>query len=75
MGFVRRVLTPTSVVAVMRMSVMTVPNPRALGEGPEYWVGRVHDVWPFKLGLRLALIIAVAKGADIPLRQDKVAKE
>ena len=59
----------------MRMFVMTVPNPGALGEGPEYRNGRIHHVWPFKLRLRIVLIMGFAIGADIPRRQNKAAKE
>jgi hypothetical protein len=59
----------------MRMFVMTVPNPGALGEGPEYRDGRVHYVWPFKLGLRIALIMAFAIGANFLRKQNKAAKE
>ncbi len=55
--------------------VTMVPNPRSRDDGPEYWDGGVHYVWPFKSGLRIVLIIAFAIGADIPLRQNKAAKE
>jgi len=59
----------------MRMFVMTVPNPGALGEGPEYRNWRAHYVWPFKFGSRIALVMGFAIGADIPRRQNKAAKE
>jgi hypothetical protein len=43
--------------------------------GPKYWNGGVHYVWPFKLGLRIAQIIAFVIGAHIPPRLNKAVKE
>ncbi len=59
----------------MPVFMVTVPNPGALDNGAEHRDGRVHYVWPFKLGLRIALIMAFAVGANFLRKQNKAAKE
>jgi hypothetical protein len=61
----------------MRVFLVMVPNPRFRDDGPEHWDGRIHYVWPFKLHLRIAIIVTFAIGPDIPLKQkqNKAAKE
>ena len=61
----------------MPVSLLTMPNPRALDDWPEHWNRGIHYVRPLNLGRRIALIIlsAVAVGAAIPLGRNKTAKE
>jgi hypothetical protein len=56
--------------------MVMVPNPRALGNGPEHWDRGIHYVRPFNLGRTIALITVspVTVGAAIPPGRNKTAK-
>jgi hypothetical protein len=57
--------------------MVMMPNPRALGDGPEHWDRGIHYVRPLNLGPTIGLIIvsAVAVRTAIPRGRNKTAKE
>ena len=73
--FVRRLLTASSVIAVMPACMLTLPNPSSRNEWPAHCEGGIHYVWPRNWGAELVLVIVFAIAAHILQKQTKAAKQ
>jgi hypothetical protein len=73
--FVRRLLTASSVIAVMPACMLTLPNPSSRNEWPAHCEGGIHYVWPRNWGADLVLVIVFAIAAHILQKQTKAAKQ
>jgi hypothetical protein len=54
--FVRRLLTASSVIAVMPACMLTLPNPSSRNEWPAHCEGGIHYVWPRNWGRSLSVL-------------------
>jgi hypothetical protein len=71
--FVRSLLTASSVIPVMPVSMLMVPNPGCRNEWPVHCDGGIHYVRPFNFGAWLAVVMAFATAPHIPHKKKKPA--
>ena len=72
--FARPLLTASSVIPVMPVCMLTVPNPRCRNEPPVHYDVGIHYIWPFNFGARLAVVRAFTVAPHIPRKKKKPAE-
>jgi hypothetical protein len=73
--FVRPLLTTSSVIPVMPVPMLMVPNPGCRNEWPVHCDGGIDCVRPFNFGAWLAVVMAFAIAPHIPRKNKKAAEQ
>ncbi len=71
----RSLLTSSSVIPVMPVCMVMVPNPGGRNGRPVHCDGGIHYVWPFNFGRWLAVVMAFAITPHIPRKKKEPTEQ